>query len=181
MKQNQPPPAKVVRPGWVFRVAVCLVSGAYCRYFAEFSALAYGIHNIVHGTHRNLARLELALIVFGPVAGVLAGVVWCLLMDDRARRAAEAPGRSAWIGAGKGALVGLGASMVVHASLMVATREFEPFLALVGAVFGLGAGAFLGMILGWLWYPAQRWRQRRLSGGGAGPTTTDNPPSEPSE
>jgi hypothetical protein len=167
MKQEQASPPAAVRPGRVFRIIVCCVTALYGWVFGLLSLFLYALAEVAGGWIAPVAAMTV-----GPLAGLGAALVWCGLMDRYSPRQTERVGPFLWIGAGLGTLVGLAAAAVVHGALVGATGLLDADILGPGAAFGLGAGAFLGLILGSVWYAARK-RQECLSRGAPMPAETE--------
>lgn len=124
----------------------CLVGGC-------FGALAGVQYSLDFGwADSGSPRMTAGLSVIGPWAGALsglmAGLVWCRIMI---RRSLGAPGQPQTVmGAFWGVVVGVMATVLLHAALMLVFKTADIGPMLVGLIFGLGAGAVTGLLCSYL-------------------------------
>ena len=84
-------------------------------------------------------------IVFGGMSGLLAGVLWCFWF---LRKIQSPPPYHSVVGRGTlfGVLVGILATVILHAGLMLAAERWAPDALASGLMFGIPAGGLLGAV-----------------------------------
>ena len=125
---------------------VCLAGALVGGFFGSLAPMLYSLESP--------RTLFTGGLVLGGVGGFLAGVLWCLSVLSRVRETS-----SYWSVVGRGALngllVGILATVILHAGLMVVATRWMPEALLGGLLFGVPAGlvvgAFCGMLVWVIW------------------------------
>lgn len=134
----------------VLGIFVCVVATLLSGVLGSLASLLYGgFFGYPEPSPEEIATSNLVHAVGGwggLGAGLLAGVVWCQMMFRRVRRGQtkQLISSGSWLGV----VVGILATVLLHAGLMVASARPDFFNLIVGLIFGIPAGAILGVICG---------------------------------
>ena len=145
--------------GWFIGlgVFVAIAAAGLAGFLGAWASLLYGAMELSEGRNPDAhAAAQLVTTVgiwSGAGAGLIAAAIWCRSMFRAVARGARE--RLMGRGARLGLLVGVLATVLLHAGLIVASLACKlvdvadiPFALAIGLLFGLVAGLILGAVCG---------------------------------
>ena len=131
------------------RVVARVVGALPGAYFGVLSSFLYA-GGFPYRSNVGDAEAVFGMIV-GFVTGLLAGTIWSWRVESRfdvvVREGDRAPGGPFSMGLAWGVAVGVGSALVVHVTLMIFCRKFEPLGLGIGSIFGTFVGLMAGLLL----------------------------------
>jgi hypothetical protein len=137
------------RPLILLCIVVCIAGAAVAFVCGAFANILYWPslkHNPDAATQAARASLSRIVTWWNPATGLLAGIIWCIVMIRRARQ--QGPTRLGAGGAVVGLMVGSLSAVLVHLGLGWGAGKLSVEGIMIGLVCGVIAGAILGGICG---------------------------------
>jgi len=143
-----------IRPGWGMLALTALLAAPLSGFFGAMGTIFYGL--LAGGDRGDYSGGLLIMVgsVGGAVFGLLAAWAWWAMMRGITTAAPPLRWRYrhfVWVSLGRALAVGAAAGGATHLAMQLTTGRFWIDILLLGVVFGLSAGFWLGLLLAWPW------------------------------